>query len=186
MLPLVAWYTPAIIAALQLAHRSWLLAASQQYAWLKPETVINAGGRALTVVQRLGGGMQGEVFLVREQGVERALKLFPTSHQHVLGELAALQSKRSTGLRVVADHGILPDLTFPTRGQPYWGVVFDYVRGLSLELFNPRRGRPGLDPRIQAEIWKRLEPQRAAIEKVGYNNVLFDINRAELVIIDPH
>lgn len=180
-----SWYTGSMQSALSAAHAQWLDKTGNKFSWLAVGARIEANNREFQVVRRLGGGAQAEIFLVNEGKQQRALKLFPTSENHVQHELAELKSA-GNGMRVLKDYGIVTGLRFPNRFQPYNGIVFEYVRGLPLDSFLLRTELPGLDPKVRDVIRKQLEPLRSGIEKVGYKNVLFDLDRGEPVVIDPH
>ena len=152
-------------------------------------------GREYTIVRRLAGGGQGEVYLARDGDREVALKVY---HAHMGGAeqeamVRAQVAKRMNGTPEERRF-VWPQDLVRIAAWNRWGYVMPLVdRGRFLDLgeLQARRGQVTMSPRRLAEAGYQLSSSMRALHLAGHcyrdisrNNILFDPATGQIRIID--
>jgi hypothetical protein len=167
-------------------HARFLAArASEPFPLLEKGTELTIGRHPVRVLLELGSGGEGSVLLVQDrQGNKYGLKSFRPSAfmiQLVKDELAEFSSKGYRTLKVVDSQA---EVRVPPSKISHAFILFEYVRGIPASAFT--RSHPMFDlPEAVKREPRRLAAQHAEmIDEVGPDNVLYDLDQKNFVIID--
>jgi len=158
-------------------------------------TSATTPGREYTLVRRLAGGGQGEVFLARDGTREVALKLYH-AHMGTVDQEAMVRAQVSRSMTDTPEERrfVWPQDLVRVDAWNRWGYVMplvDRARFLDLGELQAARGRVTMSPRRMAEAGYQLSSSLRALHSAGHcyrdisrNNVLFEPATGELRIID--